>query len=105
MNLGEQRFAQLDQRRRRVTEEAVGEQAQLDVVTDRGTTEHRRPAQTNGHSAIERVGSMLTGREDEIAGEGLGEFDGVSLIGALVAECTTGRVRGANGLARTLGAP
>lgn len=48
---------------------------------------------------------MLTGREDEIAGEGLGEFDGVSLIGALVAECTTGRVRGANGLARTLGAP
>lgn len=105
MNLGEQRFAQLDQRRRRVTEEAVGEQAQLDVVTDRGTTEHRCPAQTNGHSTIERVGSMLTGREDEIAGEGLGEFDGVSLIGALVAECTTGRVRGADGLTRTLGAP
>ena len=65
---------------RGVTEEAVGEQAQLDVVADRGTTEHRRPAQTNGHSAIERVGSMLTrGGQDEIAaGEGLGEFDGVS---------------------------
>ncbi len=44
MNLGEQRSAQLDQRSRRLTEEAIGEQAQLDVVADRGPTEHRRPA-------------------------------------------------------------
>lgn len=105
MNLGEQRSAQLDQRSRRLTEEAIGEQAQFDVVADRGPTEHRRPAQTNGNGTIKGVGGMLAGCEDEIAGEGLGELDGVSLIGALVAECTTGRVGGADGFARTLGTP
>lgn len=105
MNLGEQRFAQLDQRSRCLTEKAIGEQAQLDVVADRSTAEYRRPAQTNSNGAIESVGSMLAGREDEITGEGLGELDGVPLIGALVTECTTGRVGGADGFARTLGAP
>ena len=72
MNLGEQRSAQLDQRSRRLTEEAIGEQAQLDVVADRGPTEHRCPAKTNGNGTIKGVDSMLAGREDEIAGEGLG---------------------------------